>query len=145
MGLDAASCAALLEKSRYDLKILPQLEEYCAGSSYDLDANLATLKLHGCYRLYDDDIIQLLRRSPALTTLALEHAAALTVKTLRALSGSGAGGGVACPKLEHLSLSGCTQLAQGEQKEEEEDQLGMRVDGNDDQPYTRDQFIQHYG
>ena len=46
MGLDAASCAALLEKSRYDVKILPQLEEYCAGSSYDLDANLATLKLY---------------------------------------------------------------------------------------------------
>ena len=43
---------------------------------------LATLKLHGCYRLYDADILGILRRSPALTSLALEHAAELTITTL---------------------------------------------------------------
>ena len=37
---------ALLAESRHDVAILPQLEAYCAGPSYDLDANLATLKLY---------------------------------------------------------------------------------------------------
>ena len=50
MPLDATSGAALLEKSRYDPEILPQLEEYvnaqCASNTYDLDCNLATLKLY---------------------------------------------------------------------------------------------------
>jgi translation initiation factor 3 subunit K len=49
-ALTAASCAALLEKQRYDPSILPQLEAYvdaqCASKSYDCDANLATLKLY---------------------------------------------------------------------------------------------------
>ncbi|KAL1515425.1 hypothetical protein AB1Y20_002051 [Prymnesium parvum] len=49
-GLDAASCAALLEKQRYDPSILPQLEAYvtaqCASGTYDLEGNLATLKLY---------------------------------------------------------------------------------------------------
>lgn len=45
-ALDATSCSALLETSRYDPAILPRLEAYCAGPSYDLDANLATLKLY---------------------------------------------------------------------------------------------------
>eukprot|EP01043_Picozoa_sp_COSAG02_P055554 COSAG02_NODE_6457_length_3560_cov_7.670904_3_plen_501_part_00 len=43
---------------------------------------LATLQLHGCYRLYDVDVLGILRRSPALTSLALEHAAELTHTTL---------------------------------------------------------------
>jgi hypothetical protein len=46
MLLDAASCAALLEKSRYDVAILPQLEEYCSSAVYDLEAGLACLKLY---------------------------------------------------------------------------------------------------
>ena len=49
-ALTQASCAKLLETSRYDSAILPQLEAYvdaqCASQSYDLDANLATLKLY---------------------------------------------------------------------------------------------------
>ena len=36
--LDAAKAKALLDKSRYDAAILPQLEEYVGGESYDLDA-----------------------------------------------------------------------------------------------------------
>lgn len=48
--LDEASGAALLEKSRYDPSILPQLEQYvtsqCTNATYDLDCNLATLKLY---------------------------------------------------------------------------------------------------
>ncbi len=43
---------------------------------------LASLQLHGCYRLYDVDVLGILRRSPALTSLALEHAAELTQTTL---------------------------------------------------------------
>jgi len=48
--LDAASCAALLEKQRYNPDILPALEAYveaqCAGGTYDVDCNLAVLKLY---------------------------------------------------------------------------------------------------
>lgn len=53
MGADALtteSCAALLLKQRYNPDILPQLEAYvaaqCAQSTYDLDCNLAVLKLY---------------------------------------------------------------------------------------------------
>ena len=48
--LTEASAAALLEEKRYDAAILPQLEEYvhaqCKGGTYDLDCNLAVLKLY---------------------------------------------------------------------------------------------------
>jgi len=48
--LTSATAATLLEASRYDAAILPQLETYvdaqCASQSYDLDANLACLKLY---------------------------------------------------------------------------------------------------
>jgi len=48
--LTPATCAALLSKQRYNPEILPQLEAYvatqCEGSTYDLDANLAVLKLY---------------------------------------------------------------------------------------------------
>jgi hypothetical protein len=47
---------------------------------------LVTLQLHGCYRLYDVDVLGILRRSPALTSLALEHAAELTKTTLEVSS-----------------------------------------------------------
>jgi hypothetical protein len=43
---------------------------------------LTTLKLHGCYRLYDDDVLGMLRRSPELASLALEHAAEITEKSI---------------------------------------------------------------
>jgi len=54
MGKDAPltpeTCAALLSKQRYNPEILPQLEAYvaaqCEGGTYDLDANLAVLKLY---------------------------------------------------------------------------------------------------
>ena len=50
MGLDKASCAELLSKQRYNPEVLPQLEAYvgeqCAKGSYDLEANLAVLKLY---------------------------------------------------------------------------------------------------
>lgn len=93
---------------------------------------LATLKLHGCYRLYDADILGILRRSPALTSLALEHAAELTVTTLevtvcphlpsdslsnrillvvdRCFGALQALADGLVPQLEHLSLSGCPHL-----------------------------------
>ena len=49
-ALTPATAKALLEKQRYDAAILPQLEAYvdaqCASQSYDLEANLATLKLY---------------------------------------------------------------------------------------------------
>ena len=49
-ALTAATAATLLEESRYDVAILPRLEAYvdaqCSSQSYDLDANLATLKLY---------------------------------------------------------------------------------------------------
>jgi hypothetical protein len=48
--MNKESCAALLEEKRYDFEILPQLEAYvedqCKSQSYDLDANLAVLKLY---------------------------------------------------------------------------------------------------
>lgn len=47
---EASTIAALLEEKRYDAAILPQLEEYvhaqCKGGTYDLDCNLAVLKLY---------------------------------------------------------------------------------------------------
>jgi translation initiation factor 3 subunit K len=49
-ALTPESAATLLEKQRYDAAILPQLEAYvdaqCSGEGYDLDANLAVLKLY---------------------------------------------------------------------------------------------------
>jgi len=49
-ALNATSGKALLESKRYDPEILPQLETYvdaqCKGRTYDLDCNLATLKLY---------------------------------------------------------------------------------------------------
>ena len=49
-SLTAESAAALLASSRYDPAIIPQLEAYvdaqCASQTYDLDANLALLKLY---------------------------------------------------------------------------------------------------
>ena len=50
-ALDASSGAELLASDkRYDPAILPQLEAYvdaqCANRTYDLDCNLATLKLY---------------------------------------------------------------------------------------------------
>jgi DNA repair protein RAD7 len=66
--------------------------------------NLTTLKLHGCYRLYDDDALGLLRQCPALTSLSLEHAAELTGKTIEALADK------ILPQLQSLSLSGCAHL-----------------------------------
>eukprot|EP00696_Hemimastix_kukwesjijk_P013861 gnl/Hemi2/27693_TR9158_c0_g1_i1.p1 gnl/Hemi2/27693_TR9158_c0_g1~~gnl/Hemi2/27693_TR9158_c0_g1_i1.p1 ORF type:complete len:230 (+),score=86.38 gnl/Hemi2/27693_TR9158_c0_g1_i1:58-690(+) len=48
--MDAASIATLLEKDRYNTEILPQLEGYVqaqvAQNTYDIDANLAVLKLY---------------------------------------------------------------------------------------------------
>eukprot|EP00965_Chrysotila_dentata_P198828 6179041-Pleurochrysis_carterae.AAC.8 len=48
--LTAGSAAALLTKSRYDPAIASQLEEYvhtqCKNQTYDVDANLALLKLY---------------------------------------------------------------------------------------------------
>merc|ERR1712087_79614 len=48
--MDGASCAALLAKQRYNPDILPELEAFvdaqCANASYDLDCNLAVLKLY---------------------------------------------------------------------------------------------------
>ena len=52
MGGDnlAETCTALLSKQRYNPEILPQLEafvaEQCAKNTYDLDCNLAVLKLY---------------------------------------------------------------------------------------------------
>ena len=50
MPLTEASAAKLLETSRYDPNALEQLEPYvtaqCEGKTYDLDANLAVLKLY---------------------------------------------------------------------------------------------------
>jgi len=48
--LTPESCAVLLLKQRYNPEIIPQLEAYvaaqCKGNTYDLDANLALLKLY---------------------------------------------------------------------------------------------------
>merc|ERR1712087_1040243 len=55
MGVDSpamrpAECAELLAQQRYNPDILPALEEYvtaqCADGTYDLDCNLAVLKLY---------------------------------------------------------------------------------------------------
>jgi len=49
-ALDTESCAALLEEQRYNPDILPRLEAYvnaqCANNTYDIDGNLAVLKLY---------------------------------------------------------------------------------------------------
>ena len=56
-ALTTATAATLLEESRYDVAILPRLEAYvdaqCSSQSYDLDANLATLKL---YQFHPDQL-----------------------------------------------------------------------------------------
>ena len=48
--LDAQSCEQLLKKQRYNPDIIPALEAYveaqCAENTYDLDCNLAVLKLY---------------------------------------------------------------------------------------------------
>jgi len=53
----SAEIGKLLQSSRYDVAILPQLEAYideqCSSQGYDLEANLATLKL---YQFHPDQL-----------------------------------------------------------------------------------------